>query len=117
MHSSCPLCANSGHEAPQLYVSSSQGNAAVIWHAIHSAVGCVVTLIQTSSLRCNRMMTRAYSKSKPMVGTMSRSMAAMSGAWFRRKVPHPWLGGLGRWIMYFATLDWATSIPSLSNSP
>ena len=43
-------------------------------------------------------------------------MAAMSGAWFRRKVPHPWLGGLGRWIMYFATLDWATSNPSLSPS-
>jgi hypothetical protein len=35
------------------------------------------------------MMTRAYSKPKPMVGTMSRSIAAMSGAWFRRKVPHP----------------------------
>jgi hypothetical protein len=30
---------------------------------------------------------------KPMVGTTKKSMAAMSGAWFRRKVDQPWLGG------------------------
>ena len=28
-----------------------------------------------------------------MVGAMNKSMAAMSGAWLRRKVRHPWLGG------------------------
>src|SRR5258707_14782540 len=28
-----------------------------------------------------------------MVGTTNRSMAAMSGAWLRRKVRHPWDGG------------------------
>jgi hypothetical protein len=44
-------------------------------------------------------------------------MAAMSGAWLCKKVRHPWLGGLGRLTMYFATLDCATSNPSLSNSP
>src|SRR6476620_5304798 len=32
-------------------------NASVIWRATHSAVGCVVTLIQTSSLRSSRTMT------------------------------------------------------------
>jgi uncharacterized membrane protein YfcA len=31
----------------------------------------------------------SYSSLKPMVGTTNRSMAAMSGAWFRRKVRHP----------------------------
>ena len=40
-----------------------------------------------------------------MVGTTNRSMAAMSGAWFRRKVRHPWDGGPQRLTMYFATLD------------
>src|SRR5712671_4371491 len=44
-------------------------------------------------------------------------MAAMSGAWLRRKVRHPWLGGPRRLTMYLATLDCATSNPSLSSSP
>jgi hypothetical protein len=54
---------------------------------------------------------------KPIVGTTNRSMAAMSGAWLRRKVRHPWLGGPRRLTMYLATLDCATSNPSLSSSP
>src|SRR5258707_9322206 len=45
-------------------------------------------------------------------GTTNRSMAAMSGAWLRRKVRHPWLGGPRRLTMYLATLDCATSNPS-----
>src|SRR6266403_5684388 len=44
-------------------------------------------------------------------------MAAMSGAWLRRKVRHPWRGGPRRLTMYLATLDCATSNPSLSSSP
>jgi hypothetical protein len=32
-------------------------------------------------------------------------LAAMSGAWLRRKVHHPWDGGPHRFTMYFATLD------------
>jgi hypothetical protein len=52
-----------------------------------------------------------------MVGTTNRSMAAMSGAWLCRKVRHPWLGGPRRLTMYLATLDCATSNPSLSSSP
>jgi hypothetical protein len=36
---------------------------------------------------------------------MNRSMAAMSGSWLRRKVFHPWLGGLRRLTMYLATLE------------
>jgi hypothetical protein len=41
----------------------------------------------------------------------------MSGAWLRKKVRHPWLGGARRLTMYLATLDCATSNPSLSSSP
>src|ERR1700687_857016 len=55
--------------------------------------------------------------SKPIVGTTNRSMAAMSGAWLRKKVRHPWLGGPRRLTMYLATLDCAISNPSLSSSP
>src|SRR6266852_8853351 len=44
-------------------------------------------------------------------------MAAASGAWFRRKVRHPWLGGPRRLTMYVATVDCATLNPSLSSSP
>src|ERR1700732_3893828 len=52
-----------------------------------------------------------------MVGTTNKSMAAMSGAWLHKKVRHPWLGGDRRLTMYLATLDCATSNPSLSSSP
>src|SRR5205823_11831315 len=52
-----------------------------------------------------------------MVGTTNRSMAAMSDAWLRRKVHQPWDGSPHRLTMYFATLDRATSKPSLSSSP
>jgi len=37
----------------------------------------------------------------------------MSGAWLRRKVRHPWLGGLRRLTMYFATLDLRDLKPEL----
>ena len=52
-----------------------------------------------------------------MVGTTNKSMAAMSGAWLRRNVRHPWLGGPRRLTMYLATLDCAISNPSFSSSP
>src|SRR3977135_267863 len=64
----------------------SQGKASVSWRAIHSAVGLVVTLIQTRSLRSIRTITKPYSSLKPMVGTTNKSIAAMSGAWLRKKV-------------------------------
>jgi DNA-binding transcriptional LysR family regulator len=44
-------------------------------------------------------------------------MAAMSGARLCKKVRHPWLGDARRLTMYLATLDCATSNPSLSSSP
>jgi hypothetical protein len=38
-------------------------------------------------------------------GATNRSMAAMSGAWLRRKVRHPGEGGPHPLTIYFATLD------------
>src|ERR1700756_1267973 len=35
----------------------------------------------------------AWLRSKPMIGTTNRSMAAMSGAGLCKKVRHTWLGG------------------------
>jgi hypothetical protein len=52
-----------------------------------------------------------------MGGTTNKSMAEMPSVWFRRKVRHPWLCGPRRLTMYLATLDCATSNPSLSSSP
>jgi hypothetical protein len=52
-----------------------------------------------------------------MVGTTNKSIAAMSGAWLHKKLRHSWLGGPGRLTMYLATLDWATSNPSLRSFP
>src|ERR1019366_3568539 len=95
----------------------SQGNASVIWRATHSAVGFLVTLIQTRSLRSSWTTTNAESRSKPIVGTTNKSIAAMSGAWLRRKVSHPRPGGPRRLTMYLATLGCATSNPSLRTSP
>jgi hypothetical protein len=36
---------------------------------------------------------KAIQQSEAEVGTTNKSMAAMSGAWFRKKVRDPWLGG------------------------
>ena len=35
-----------------------------------------------------------------MVGTTTKSIAAISGVWLRKKVRHPWLGGSRRLNMY-----------------
>src|SRR3954466_15773426 len=46
-----------GEEAAVItHGASFQGNASVIWRAIHSAVGWVVTLIRTRSRRTSRTM-------------------------------------------------------------
>ena len=42
---------------------------------------------------------------------LSLEKDAPSGAWLRKKVRHPWLGGPRRLTMYLATLDCAISNP------
>jgi len=51
-------------------------------------------------------------RGQPRVGT-SKFQGIPS---IRRKVRHLWDGGSHRFTIYFATLDWATSKPSLSSS-
>src|SRR6266852_7055440 len=52
-----------------------------------------------------------------MVRTTNRSMDAIPAAWLRRNVFQPWEGGPFLLVMYLATVDWATSIPSISSLP
>src|SRR3984893_13890733 len=54
-------------------------------------IGCDVDPDEISAI--NPYNHEATAVLRPMVGTTNRSVAAMYGAWFRRKVRHPWLGG------------------------
>jgi hypothetical protein len=54
----------------------------------------VLTIIRPETLAQNSLMYPH--QSARVVGTTNRSMAAMSGAWLRKKVRHPWLGDAGR---------------------
>src|SRR3974377_1902423 len=49
-----------------------------------------------------------------MVGATNKSMAAMSGAWLRRKVPQGWEGGPCRLAIYLALLDCAAECEKLA---
>ena len=44
-------------------------------------------------------------------------MAEIASAWFRKNVFQVCNGGFLRRTMYFETVDWVTSNPSISNSP
>ena len=83
---------------------------------IHSAVGFVVTLIQTRSLRSSRTMTNIE-----QVEVNGRGNEQVHGGKVRRVVTQKGAPSLAWWPasldMYLATLDCATSNPSLSSSP
>jgi hypothetical protein len=49
--------------------------------------------------------------------TIGKSMAAIASAWLRRNVFQVCDGGRPPRTKYFDTVDWATSNPSISNSP
>jgi hypothetical protein len=51
------------------------------------------------------------------VGTTNRSVATIWLAWFVRNVRHVCDGGRECRRMYFATVDWLTTMPSFCNSP
>jgi ABC-type multidrug transport system ATPase subunit len=55
-------------------------------------------------------------RSKVRVGTTHRSMAAIACAWFRKNV-FQLCDGDPPCTMYFETVDWATSKPSINSSP
>jgi hypothetical protein len=60
--------------------------------------------------------TNANNRSKLRVETTNRSMDAIACAWFRKNVFQPCGGDRPR-TMYFDTVDWAASKPSINSSP
>ena len=61
--------------------------------------------------------TKTYKTRKVTVGRTKKSVETNCFTWLLRKVRQVWEGGL-RWrAIYFATVAWETSIPSLSSSP
>jgi len=88
-----------------------------ICRASHSAVGCRVTSNHSSCRRLWPKTRNANSSSKVTVGTTHMSMEAIASALFCRKVFQVCDGGFRRRMMYFETVDWATSNPSIRSSP
>jgi hypothetical protein len=62
-------------------------------------------------------MTSTNSIRNVTVGTTKRSAAMIWPAWFVRNVRHVCDGGRGCRRMYFATVDWLTTIPNFCSSP
>jgi len=89
----------------------------VICRASHSAVGCRVTSNHTSCRRSWPRTKNANKRSKVTVRTTHISMAAIASALLRRNIFQLCDGGLPPRTKYFETVDWATSKPSISNSP
>jgi len=73
---------------------SSSAHASSSWRAVHSAVGCSVTLKCTSRRRLWVSTTSTNRAGKVAVGTVKKSSAMRSGAWFFKNVRHASDGGL-----------------------
>ncbi len=89
----------------------------MICRASHSAVGCRVTSYQSKLRRPCPSTRKANNRSKVAVGTTHISIAAIASAWLRRKVFQLCDGSFRPLDMYFETVDWATSKPSINSSP
>src|SRR5881628_2311219 len=85
--------------------------------AVHSAVGCSVTLKCTSRRRPWLNTTSTNSTRKVAVGTVKKSNAIRSLAWFFRNVRHTCDGGLRCRTIYFETVACETVRPSFNSSP
>src|SRR5439155_1447817 len=96
---------------------SSSAHASSSWRAVHSAVGCSVTLKCTSRRRLWVSTTSTDRTRKVAVGIVKKSNAIRSGAWFFKNVRHACDGGLRGRIMYFDTVACETVRPSFSSSP
>src|SRR5438132_13465367 len=82
---------------------SSSAHASSSWRAVHSAVGCSVTLRCTSRRLLWVSITSTNRTRKVAVGTAKKSNAIRSGAWFFKNVRHACDGGLRGRTMYFDT--------------
>jgi hypothetical protein len=85
--------------------------------AVHSAVGCSVTLKCTSRRRPWLSTTNTNRTRKVAVGTVKKSNAIRSGAWFFKNVRHACDGGRRDRSIYFETVACETVTPSFSSSP
>src|SRR2546422_714619 len=96
---------------------SSSAHASISCRAVHSAVGCSVTLKCTNLRRLSVSITSTNSTRKVAVGTVKKSNAITSAAWFFKNVRHACDGGLRGPIMYFDTVACEIVRPSFSSSP
>src|SRR5437899_8758370 len=96
---------------------SSSAHASSSWRAVHAAVGCAVTLKCTSRRRLWVSTTSTNRTRKVAVGTVKKSSAIRSGAWFFKNVRHACDGGLRGRTMYFDTVACETVRPSFNSSP
>ena len=64
-----------------------------------------------------RSAAAALDVSKALIGTTKKSMLTRSLVWFSRNDRHVYEGGFRRLTMYFSTVDFVISIPSLRISP
>src|SRR5438445_7254147 len=96
---------------------SPSAHASSSWRAVHSAVGCSVTLKCTSRRRLWVSTTSTNRTRKVAVGTVKKSNAIRSGAWFFKNVRHACDGGLRGRTMYFDTVACETVRPSFNSSP
>src|SRR2546422_9178662 len=96
---------------------SSSAHASSSWRAVHSAVGCSVTWRCTSRRRLWVSITSTNRTRKVAVGTVKKSNAIRSGAWFFKNVRHACDGGLRGRTMYFDTVACETVRPSFNSSP
>src|SRR5437879_1343021 len=95
----------------------SHGNASRICCAVHSSVGCSVTLKCTTRRRSWERTTKTNSTRNQAVGTVKKSIDAICCMWFFKNGRQVCDGGLRFRRRCFPTVDGATSIPSLSSSP
>src|SRR5436190_195271 len=96
---------------------SSSAHASSSWRAVHSPVGCSVTLKCTSRRRLWVSTTSTNRTRKVAVGTVKKSNAIRSGAWFFRNLRHTCGGGRRGRTMYFETVACETVRPSFNSSP
>src|SRR5467141_1545181 len=94
---------------------SSSAHASSSWRAVHSAVGCSVTLRCTSRRLLWVSITSTNRTRQVAVGTVKKSNAIRSGAWFFKNVRHACDGGLRGRTMYFETVACETVRPSFNS--
>ena len=91
----------------------SKGNASTICWAVHSAVGCSVTLKWTILRRSCARTTKTNNTLNVAVGTTKKSIATRSFKCRSRNVRQVAEGNLSLCGLYLSTVDFATSIPNL----